>query len=142
MGWVSPTGFVDPATKWSDEAKAYDDNTATYAVTDANVAGNTWSDFLEFTHAALDCDSVRAFQNWTVNYFIDLDVYDGNWHDITEEAFPLNDWHEIALGATYTLTKIRIRTKYSSALKHAIYEVDFGEVDYGAKEHIMEELVK
>ena len=33
IGWNSPTGFVDGASAWTDEALAYDDNTATKAVT-------------------------------------------------------------------------------------------------------------
>ncbi|GAJ00113.1 unnamed protein product, partial [marine sediment metagenome] len=58
MTWVSPTGHSDPDSKWNGEANAYDDNEDSSAGSDL-VSPQTWSSFLELTHAAISCNKIR-----------------------------------------------------------------------------------
>ena len=86
MAWVSPTGFVDSGT-WTWEIRAYDEDTDTYAY--ANNEKGAWTDYLELTHDALDCDKV---QMWVYRSFanvnaIEIDVYySSDWHNIFSGA--------------------------------------------------------
>ena len=48
--WRSPDGFVDSLGSWSDEALAYDENTATYAYVAQNL--NMWTNWVRFTFSS------------------------------------------------------------------------------------------
>lgn len=131
--WVSPTGAS--GSGWTDTAKAYDDNTATDAY--VKISGPAWSNYIELTHAALDC-SVLRFWAWSTvgdnTIQIDLDVYYASaWHDVYEGAFSHLAWVEKELGDTYTVTKARVRFYWNQAgdLEYArLYEFDFGKPPY------------
>ena len=107
--WVSPTGFVDPDTAWTNEANAYDEDTATKAT-------GTGSD-LELSHAELNCDKVRVWASFfrdnipqEEDYTITLDVYySSDWHNIvTNEEHTKGQWEEISLGSTVAITAARL----------------------------------
>ena len=74
-GWTSPTGAADPSNQWSNEARAYDENTATYATHNAAVG---WQGYLELTlGGAIYCNRVRVFSDFD-SYYVDkvsIDVY-------------------------------------------------------------------
>ena len=127
--YVSPTGFVDGAVAWSDEGKAYDDNLGTFAFTTASVNGTTWSDWLELTHAALDCSAVRFYlDNNTWFNPVEVDVfYDGGWNNVYDGAFANGVWIEASLGGTYSVTAMRLRAYNftGGAVVWKFYEVDF-----------------
>ena len=96
--WVSPTGHNDPDSAWVDEARAYDGNTWTWAVT-----GSTSP--LEFTIASIACDKVRI-QTALVNRDpVAVDVYyDDAWHNIYEGAAIAGEWVECPIGSTQDVT--------------------------------------
>lgn len=48
--WHSPDGYSDSGNKWSDEPKAYDGNTGTYAYVAQNL--NMWCDWCRFTFSS------------------------------------------------------------------------------------------
>ena len=112
MGWVSPTGHVDSGSHWTDESKAYDENTSTYAIYDLLATGY-WTSFLELTHASIVCNSVRFMlpQDTHGGYiYLDIDVYySGAWHDVYSGTFSNLTWTEKSLGGNYTVTALRIR---------------------------------
>ena len=130
--WQSPTGHIDPDTKWINEANAYDDDTATFT-THLSVAANTWSSYLEFTHASLSCDKIRfwALHGVTITE-ISVDVYySAGWHNIYEGTFADEEWVEKAIGTTEDVTAARVKfynDDNSITVSAALYEFDFHEV--------------
>ena len=134
MGWVSPTGHNDPDGKWSNETLAYDDDEVTSADSDS-VPPQTWSSFLELTHAAIACNKIR-FMGWMsgkpAGCDIDLDVYyEADWHHVYQGAFTHLTWLEKDIPAgTKTVTKMRARQYNASAyIDHTFWfhEFDFWE---------------
>lgn len=131
MGWVSPTGFVDPDNKWSDEGKAYDDNIGTYA-THADIGAYSWGSYLELTHAAIDCNKVQYRVDGTGMTQVSVDVYyDGDWHNIYEGTFTYPAWEEKSIPAgtkSVTAARLKIYNDTGVARVGEIYEFDFWEV--------------
>ncbi|GAJ09249.1 unnamed protein product, partial [marine sediment metagenome] len=108
MAWVSPTFFNDPDTQWSDEPNAYDEDTGSQALTAP--PGDSWSSFLELTHAAINCDKVRFHAPYDASQnSIKLEVfYDGSWHEVYEGVYANNEWVEKDLGGTFPVTAARV----------------------------------
>ena len=108
--WISPTGFNDPGTQWSTETYAYDNNLDESAACNVTQLKD-WSNFLELTHAALDCSKVRYYIHADTEADItqvDVDVYYGDdWHHVYEGAFTEGEWIEKELGGIYSVTAVR-----------------------------------
>ena len=110
----APTPSSVSATGWDDAGaivNAYDESTLTYAQN--NVAGAAWGDYYEFTYTAHNCANIRLWvdrENANITKY-DLDAYyAAAWHDVAEEAADAwGGWTTEALGATYSVTKVRIR---------------------------------
>lgn len=126
--WISPTGFNDPGACWSNEANAYDDDTGTFAGTAYTPAGYTC--FLELTISNITCDSVRHYSTTTYGADeIDVDFFDGSWHDVYEGSFPNNAWDVLSFGANYTdVSAARVRYSADSLFRARLYEFDFNNV--------------
>ena len=131
MGWVSPTGFVDPSSEWTDESNTYDENTGTYAKDDA-IPASTWSAWLELTHSSIQCDKVRL---WSAGYKIDniqVDVYyNTQWNNIYNGSHTKSQWVEYSIGSTESVTAMRVRGENvdTGNIRHFfVYEADFNEV--------------
>lgn len=131
--WLNPTSYSDPDEDWTNEANAYDGDTATYA-TVAFAGAGVWSGYLELIRAAVLCDKVRFYALQTdTRITIDLDLYYGDaWHDLYEGTFAGSEWVEKALSAEQSVTKARIRMKCSEVTPTSgrLYEFDFHELDY------------
>ncbi len=134
MGWVSPTGYNDPNSKWSYETNAYDGNTSTY--TQVNIPpGPIWSSFLELTINAINCNKIKYYllRDPDVDA-VDVDVYySGAWHDIYSGSFPDFVWVEKSLSETYSVTKMRFRfhSTYGGEMwLNLLYEAMFYQVIY------------
>jgi len=99
IDYVSPDGFVDGAAAWSTEANAYDDNLGTFTTTTVAVPSTTWSDWLELTHASVDCTAVRFYlDNNTWFNPVEVDAYYGGaWHNVYDGAFDNSVWIEASL---------------------------------------------
>ena len=131
-GWVSPTGFSDPDSKWSDEAKAYDDSTATFANHATNTGPGVWGSFIEFTHAELTASGVRV---WVFTYgstwSIDVDIYYGGaWHHVYEGArSSASQFVTYSFGSNIAITAFRVRLGNNPSWNTPrILEVDFNEI--------------
>lgn len=137
--YVSPTGFNDPTPDWTNEANAYDEDTVSYAA-EGIIAGGSWGDWLELTHAAILCDRIRfnAYYYTGLVDIIDVDVhYDGEaagvWHDVYQGASsPHNTWVvKLFPDGMQTVDKARIRyyNSYGSqVINIPLYEFDFGSI--------------
>jgi len=128
--WQSPTGHFDHGG-WSDEFKAYDDNTTTRAST---LFSPGWSNFLDLTINELNCDKLRFWAIWQSGFIeqIDLDVYyTGGWHDVYEGAFANLEWVEKSLLGTYAVTSARVRfyNGSGSSINARLYEFDFNQIE-------------
>ena len=130
MAWSSPTGFVDGGSVWAAEALAYDEDTGTYAY--ASAIKNGWTDYLELTHAALNCDKVQLWVYNTIANInaIEVDVYYSSaWYNIFSGAPTWGAWQEHAIGSTQSVTALRIRfySTKASAGGCQVMEADFWE---------------
>ena len=89
MAWILPTGHNDPSSVFDNETNAYDNNTSTFSA--AITPANSWSAFLELTHASLLSNKLR-FKCWvyagTNPGAVDIDVYYGGaWHDVYQGSY-------------------------------------------------------
>lgn len=134
MGWVSPTGFVDPGSVWASEERAYDGDPLDHWCA-AYPNPESWTGFLELTHSAILCDKVRVVcwgQDASIES-IDLDGYwDGGWHGIFAGGFPFDEWVEHNLDPPRLITALRINLYNAHPTNNYwanINEVAFGEVE-------------
>jgi hypothetical protein len=130
--WVSPTGYSDPDSVWDDEPYTYDERLDYPAYQDA-VPYDTWSSFIELTHAAISCSKIRYYSDEDVDRMdkVDLDVYyDGAWHHVYEGVHVANAWNEFNIPeGTKTVTKMRFRGHHSTIYGYP-YEILLAEVDF------------
>lgn len=127
--WVSPTGFEDPDSEWTDETKAYDEDTVTYAYD--SVPAKSWGSFLVLTHSAITSYKIRFYASLDcVMPQIDIDVYkDDSWVHVYEGLFAGLTWLE----KTFTegsVTQARVRLYNNNEfipLDGCLYEFDFWE---------------
>jgi hypothetical protein len=129
--YFTPTGFVDAAAQWSNEGNTYDDNTATFAqdAVDATL-GDTWSDFLELTHAAITTSSIRVWVNYDGATRKDIDVdayYSAAWHDVYSGVANNLAWTDCPIGSEQTVTAMRFRQLLGTpaVANILLFEVDF-----------------
>lgn len=133
--WVSPSGFNDSESVWSDEVKAYDENTTSYAVTD--IPHNEWSGFLELTLTYhILASSLRVFVGRENSYVesIDIDLWNvssASWVGVYQGDLTVDAWWQFNFSSVVT-NKTRIRA-YCSSLgdrEFYVYEVDFWHSSY------------
>ena len=109
--WVWSTSYVDASSAWSSETNAYDDNTATEALTYVSTAT------LELDLAdAITCDKVAIHaRKYTVlggvngdpNVKIEL-YYGGGWNTLYNGTITKQTWVEKAVSPSQSVTKARI----------------------------------
>lgn len=131
--WVSPTGFNDPNTKWGNEIYAYDDKRHTACR--SLVSGESWSSYLELTHAAIYCNKVEFYANnaFGIISAISVDIYyESVWHNIYEGSFADRTWVEKAIPeGIKSITKARVKFYNSQSASRYVYlsEFKFWDVD-------------
>ena len=132
LTYTSPTSFTDPSAAWSDEAKAYDDDTGTRAYLTANIPATSWSDYLQLSEGFLMTNAIRIWADvgGTTTEQIDLDMETGGaWVDIYQGTFDDLAWVTYYLGDIYPITDSRIRLYNDDGDAHSghVYELDFFE---------------
>ena len=132
-GWVSPSGFEDPDSKWSDEVNAYDEDTASYTA-HAAIPANTWGSYLVLTIDEITSDVLRLWNSYS-GFFspahTQVDIYNGSWVNIYDGAFKVGaQFFDYPYSET-KLTAMRVRYKSSLYFSSTPYvnEVDFWEVE-------------
>lgn len=136
LGWVSPTAFEDPTNRWTNEAKAYDNDLVSYAWID--VSAGQWSPYLIYTFPGTGVVSNRIrlmvndsspavthYGTWSVEALVD-----GVWVSIYSAKPPAEkQWLEIAL-TQGMLTRLRLRAQDAGGDMWRLYliEVDARDV--------------
>ena len=124
MGWHNPTGHTDTGGGWDDEANAYDGtdaapNTVTYAETNPVISPATWSEWLEFSHAAMECNKIRYYaepNDIARVENIEIEVYySGAYQALYTGAYSDDAWEEKAIGSTETVTGMQVRFENTHA---------------------------
>jgi len=126
-GWISPTGHADPSNQWSNELRAYDGNTGTYA---SQTGAIGWRGFIEFTLTnPIYCDRVRVFSDfgYGVVDLVDIDVYNSTtWVDKYNGTISDATWTEISFPAETNVTKGRFRYHFlAGGWIFWLYEFEF-----------------
>jgi hypothetical protein len=123
--WVTPTG----SSGWTYPERGRDDNMGTSAY--ACLPAWTWSGYIEFTHAALDCNKIRLYitrDDGTFTTLIAEVYYDGAYHEIFNGTPAYGGWNELPIGSLKSVTKMRFNVYHTSGSGYpcvAIYECDF-----------------
>jgi len=132
MGWVLPTGYDDPDSKYVNETTAYDNDLNTFSYHDV-VAPGVWGSYLIVTHASMLSNQLR-FKCWvhlgSQPGTVDIDIYhDGAWYNVYEGVYDVGGYNVKQLGGIYNVTKIRIRVRNNDSVDRglAIHEVQFYE---------------
>lgn len=133
-GWLSPTSYNDPSSNWEQETNAYDGYEDTFATATCEPLGNTG--YLELIIPATNCDKIWFWANTIdASEGCNVDVYyDDGWVNIHTGAFDLNQWFEVAVGATESITKMRFRAQSDDEADGGgldLYEAEFNMVGGG-----------
>jgi hypothetical protein len=131
MGWISPTGYVDPDNVWDWEAYIYDGDTESSGA--CEVDAYSWSSFIQLTHASMSCSKVRfwvyVYQDPAYINAVDIDAYYNNtWNHVYEgETSVYGAWVEKELASSQTITAVRLR--FYNAFKRNLYYMELSEVE-------------
>jgi len=136
-GWVSPTGFEDPDSKWANEPNAYDENTASASTGTHNF--ENWGWFIVLTlDSSITSDKIRFYVDEVVippyginqKLLVDVDVYkDDAWVDVFEGDVVDQTWMEKTF-VEGSVSEARLRFKnYGTLLDYLLCEFDFWEVE-------------
>ncbi len=110
VGWVSPSGFLDPDVAWTNGADATDQNTVTYASSYHAINATQWSSYLYLTHSAIAINKVRFYARGLTEVSqaeVDL-LVNGVWQNVFSGGFADQSWVEVSFPQT-TVTQARIR---------------------------------
>jgi hypothetical protein len=126
-GWVSPTGSADPSSQWTNEARAYDENTATFA---SHTGAVGWQGFLELSLSSpIYCNRVRVYSDFDTYYVdkVSVSIYNStSWIEKYNGTISNCIWSELVFGAESNVTKARFRYHYvSGSVIFYFYEFDF-----------------
>lgn len=142
--WNSMTGHSDPDSDWTDETKAYDDDTDTKAVSYERGTTPSFSGFLILTIAAKTSNKLRiqVGSETTIAVHV-IDVYkDGAWVNVANETVGEDDygtWLEYSFSQG-SVTKIRIYVQHVlQNVESWIYEVDLWSVPATGGEMVVEQ---
>ncbi len=131
MGWLSPTSHHEEGVCWDGETNAYDENTATKAI--STIGGNSWGCWLDLNRAALTCDKIHF---WITRSHSDIDEMEveihknGAWVNLYQGMPLLNQWVEKSF-AEGSVDGMRIRFHNDNPwlpLEAYLHEADFWEV--------------
>ncbi len=134
--WATPTGYTDPASQWTNETNAYDDNTVTYAST--SVGTSAWGNYLQLSHAAIVTDRIRYWATREAASVSPIDIdayYDSAWHDVYEGAVTVGAWATVNMTSEEEVSDVRVRF-YNSHVGDVywakLHELDYGKGDFGS----------
>jgi hypothetical protein len=129
--WVSPTGFNDPDSGWTNEPNAYDGDIGTYAY--GYALSHQWTSFLELTIDQIFCSSIRYYYlgaHSEEQDSIDIDVYDIDWHNVYQGSTENAGWNEHSLDILRQVTKLRVRcyNAFRFAAYPRVFEFSFYQI--------------
>lgn len=127
FGWISPTGYEDPDTAWTDEADAYDESTDSGAY--SLVSASSWSSYIHLTFPAILANKLRFWITGSAGHTqVDVDIYAGAWYDVYQGSFSILQWIEKNFTARSNITKMRLRIYNNGGSPSTAYlrEIDIG----------------
>lgn len=109
--YIDPTNYEDPNTGWNDEAKAYDNDTGTFAYTDS-IGTNSWSEYVYYYVRFCDITKIRYWVDRTdalVNK-LQIDYFSASaWHTgVNETSITTGEYVEENITAT-AVKQLRVR---------------------------------
>lgn len=138
VGWVSPSGYIDPSAAWINQMAATDQNTVTYASSYHAINATQWSPYIIYTHTAMISNKLRFFARGPteVNQAqVDL-LVNGVWQNVFDGAFADQTWVEVPYTAT-SLTQARIRFFAAAAntgFYYQLFEMQFQKSNEGSSD--------
>jgi len=135
MGWISPTSFLDPDTKWDNEPNAYDGDVNTYAEESIGI-GPQWGSWLDLILSEpIFCDKIRFNVHRDGSSGIDecqVELYYNDaWHGLYwDNEHSSHTWYEVDIGSTKYVTKARLKFSNENGLQPKIakiYEFEFNQ---------------
>jgi len=119
--WVSPTSKEDDA--WTDAANIYDGDLATSGQESTN--GQSVTLLID----AINCSKVRLNAGKVAGGTADLKVevyYTAGWHELHDGVLTEDEWVELAVGSTESITKARLST--GDGINTEVWEFEFYKV--------------
>ena len=126
--WISPTYYADMGGNWSDEENAYDNDFATKALS-LTLGFPCWGGQLVLTHPGVPLVEYIRFMAADLGDGgdIDIDLYDGSWHDIYEGSYVTGVLTEIKLDTPLSdVSYARINFYHNTVGSRWLYEFHFG----------------
>ncbi|MBN1585658.1 hypothetical protein JW899_04840 [Candidatus Uhrbacteria bacterium] len=128
-GWISPSAFSDPDSRWTDELAATDQNPLTYARSYHNSGDPQWSSYIHYSIGSIVSEKIRfdARGGSQVNA-VDVDVFrDGAWVDVYQGSFVGLQYVELEFSeGSVTEARIRFQAANSSeGFFFQLYEFQF-----------------
>ena len=119
--WVSPTSKENDA--WTDAAYIYDGNLATCGWESTNGQSTTLLIY------AINCSKVRIYAGKAAGGTADLKIevyYSAAFHTLHDAVLAEDEWVELAVGSTESITKVRITT--GDGIESQVSEFEFWKV--------------
>ena len=115
MAWVNGTNAT-PGTWWEDEDNCLDGNTGTKATYDMPTATSGWREYITIDFTQIWCDKIRVYstEKYSIFTHIQVDYYDGAWHNFVNTTNTKGSYVEHNMPSTEQITKMRVRY-YASA---------------------------
>jgi len=129
--WVSPTGFDDPDSAWNNEPKVYDDDEATFTISNGFKG---WTPYLYLTIDEIACSKVHFYPRVPSDGFmvlqLQVDVYkDETWINVYDSNSWLVEWIESEFEeGQVSQMRLRMRMWTLTVGYASFFEVDFWEV--------------
>lgn len=129
-----PQGFSDPGTGWTDEAKAYDEDTGTWALSGAVGGGVNTSYLVLTTTSNITCGGVYFYIDSSVPDAADtitINVnYDSGFQLLYTGTFSVDTWTYKYIGNLESTAEIEIRFHNNAGAGEQFYVKEMYFVDY------------
>jgi len=126
VGWVSPTGYEDPDNVWTNETNAYDEDTATSAIT--LIPGGSIGKYIYLTINAITSNKIRIYTEDQLHIpSMQIQIYcDDAWINLGWIFLEHGEWTEKTF-TEGTVTQAKIRFQNSGIDSHYAHlnEFDF-----------------
>ena len=128
-GWVSPTGFDDPDSKWTNEYYSFDDELESYTRSVHDISAPVWSSYLYLTHKEISSDKIRFnARGGSQVDAVNIELYkDGSWQTVYNGSFNDGQWVQVTI-TSGKVTQARIQfhaTLSNEGFYWQLYDFDF-----------------
>lgn len=138
VGWVSPSGYLDPDVAWVNGINATDQNLGSYASSYHAINATQWSSYLYLTHSSMAINKIRFYGRGGSEVSqaeVDL-LVNGVWQNVFSGAFADQSWVEVAF-PQMTMAQARIRffaTAANTGFNFELFEFQFQKSSEGSSD--------